>query len=368
MDKNIPARLFRGVLNLLMSKTIWFSLLAVIVAAATFVNYYLRNVIYITDGDSTAVTITDERDPMAILAAEEIATTENDLVRYVAPTSTSVGEVIVTRGYPVFVEVDGERIYQNWLGGTVSDLLEKSNVTLGAHDKITHSLDHELNPYDTVVITRVAYRSYDVKVVLPKPVTTKKSSLIKLGTTRVITPGSDGMRVDTYDEILEDGVVVETVLAKQVVTKEPVEELQLYGDGSAVSNFNYSAKYPLDSNGVPVKYEHVFRNQRATGYYRGGNAWGSNGMLCEAGTVAVRSNQIPFGTKLYIRTADGRFIYGYSYANDTGSGLVDGVIDVDLFYETYKESAWNEVRWVDIYVLEWGDGKYYKKQTPAPRR
>ena len=39
----------------------------------------------------------------------------------------------------------------------------------------------------------------------------------------------------------------------------------------------------------------------------------------------------------------------------TGSGLVDGLIDVDLFYDTYEESKLNSVRWVDIYILDYPD-------------
>ena len=34
-------------------------------------------------------------------------------------------------------------------------------------------------------------------------------------------------------------------------------------------------------------------------------------------------------------------------------------VDVDLFYETYRESALNSLRTVDIYVLEWGNGTLY---------
>ena len=67
---------------------------------------------------------------------------------------------------------------------------------------------------------------------------------------------------------------------------------------------------------------------------------------------AVRPEEIPYGSKLYIRSSSGSFIYGYAVANDTGSGLVDGLIDVDLFYDTYEESKLNSVRWVDIYILE----------------
>lgn len=352
MEKLSPGRLLRGALHLITSKTIWFSLLAIIFSASFFATAYLDNVIYIVDGDNTSVTVTTERDPMQILAKEEIVTTENDLITFHSPTENKVGQVVIERGYPVRVSVDGQTHTLNWFGGTVKDLLEEAKVTMGAHDKITQALDTTLAPYDDVAITRVAYRSYDVSVKLPKEVIKKSTSVIKYDTTRVITPGSDGTRVDTYDEILEDGVVVDTMLASSVVTKEPVQELMLVGDGSAISNFDFSDQFPLDENGVPVKYKEVKKNQRATGYWRGGNAWGASGRDCEAGTVAVRAAELPYGTKLYIRTPDGKFIYGYAIPNDTGTGLMQGVIDVDLFYETYAESALNSVRWVDIYVLE----------------
>ena len=54
------------------------------------------------------------------------------------------------------------------------------------------------------------------------------------------------------------------------------------------------------------------------------------------------------------------FVYGYCIANDTGSSLWEDVIDLDLFYESYLESALNGMRTVDIYVLEWGSGSVPK--------
>ena len=62
----------------------------------------------------------------------------------------------------------------------------------------------------------------------------------------------------------------------------------------------------------------------------------------------------------YIRSSDGSFVYGYALASDTG-GFISGEegVDVDLFYETYRESALNSLRTVDIYVLEWGNGTLY---------
>lgn len=352
MDKLTPGRLLSSVLHLAASKTLWLSVATVVVTAGIFASIYLGNVVYIIDGDNTSVTVTTERDPMEILAQEEILTGEHDLITYDAPDGAQVGQVVIQRGFPVRVTADGETKTLNWFGGDVEQLLETAQVELDAHDRMTHALDYELQAYDNVEITRIDYRSYDVSVKLPKEVVTRNTSLIRNGTTRVISPGSDGVRVDTYDEILENGVVVETVLSGSVITQEPVEELMLVGDGSPISNFDFSDQYPLDENGIPVNYKEVLTNQRATGYWRAGRPWGASGMYCEPGTVAVRAAEIPYGTKMYIRTPDGKFIYGYAIANDTGTGLMQRIIDVDLFYATYKESALNSVRWVDIYILE----------------
>ncbi|MCI8817452.1 MAG: hypothetical protein HFF15_11600 [Angelakisella sp.] len=137
---------------------------------------------------------------------------------------------------------------------------------------------------------------------------------------------------------------------------------QIRAQTAAISNLDWSDEFPLDQNGIPIGYKAVLREQRATGYSgMGRTVYGAGSRTsqaktgvyyCTAGTVAVRPEQIPYGTKLYIRTSGGNFIYGYAVANDTGTGLVDGVIDIDLFYDTYEESKLNSVRWVDIYILE----------------
>lgn len=162
---------------------------------------------------------------------------------------------------------------------------------------------------------------------------------------------------DDYNRMLE--------LFQQRYDEEPqvltaAMAAQIRAQTAAISNLDWSDEFPLDENGIPMEYKYVLKEQRATGYWRSGNVYGAGSRACQAktgvyyctaGTVAVRSDQIPYGTKLYIRTPGGGFIYGYAVANDTGSALVEGIIDVDLFYDTYQESKLNSVRWVDIYVL-----------------
>jgi len=74
-------------------------------------------------------------------------------------------------------------------------------------------------------------------------------------------------------------------------------------------------------------------------------------MVLEAGYVAVRADEIPYGTKMYITSPDNKFVYGYAIAADTGVGLMQNVIDIDLFYDTYIESCLNGRKYLNVYIL-----------------
>src|SRR5699024_12419521 len=89
---------------------------------------------------------------------------------------------------------------------------------------------------------------------------------------------------------------------------------------------------------------------KATGYYSC-TGRGASGLCLGYGTVAVDPDVIPYGTLLYITSTDGRFVYGYALATDTGIALQDGQILVDLFYETYAESVINGAINVNVYVV-----------------
>ena len=66
--------------------------------------------------------------------------------------------------------------------------------------------------------------------------------------------------------------------------------------------------------------------------------------------MAVDPKVIPLGTKMYIVSADGEYLYGYCVAEDTG-GAIQGNI-VDLFFNTYEECIQFGRRDVLIYILD----------------
>ena len=60
---------------------------------------------------------------------------------------------------------------------------------------------------------------------------------------------------------------------------------------------------------------------------------------------------IPYGSLLYITSTDGRFVYGYAIATDTGSAMQQGHALVDLFYDTFDEAYLSAVQSVNVYIL-----------------
>ena len=189
----------------------------------------------------------------------------------------------------------------------------------------------------------------------------KSSSLLRNGRSMLITEGTNGLAENTYEELWSGDTLVSRVLVSTKEVTAPRSALVIEGQrGAAISRLDWSDQYPLDANGIPVSYKKVKTGQKATGYSAGENSYGSSGGYCYYGTIAVNPKEYPYGTKLYIRSSDGSFVYGYALASDTG-GFISGEVgvDVDLFYETYRESALNSLRTVDIYVLEWGNGTLY---------
>ena len=138
-------------------------------------------------------------------------------------------------------------------------------------------------------------------------------------------------------------------------TEPALDQLVSAGSTITVHRVDYTDR--VETQAIPYDTEYVytslyFRNTgRATGYYSK-TGKGSSGLGLGYGTVAVDPDVIPYGTKLYITSTDGKFVYGYAVATDTGIAVQKGQILVDLFYETYAESVINGAIQVNVYVVD----------------
>ncbi|MBP0963652.1 MAG: G5 domain-containing protein [Oscillospiraceae bacterium] len=354
-------RAFFAACRYMLSRSFCYPLFLMAVTAVLTYTVMHTSAVTVTDGTNHFLAYTTSSQPAEVLSGMEL----RSVGRYDRVTDSGVPgyhQLNVERAFPTYLTVDGRtrRIMTNSV--TLDEMLAENHIVLGEHDRVDSSLRRMLQPGDKVTIQRVKQNLVQETNPIPYTVRHKSTSLLRNGRTRVLTDGRDGVEIKTYSETTVDGVLQDRELISTDIAQRPTEQDVLVGDGSAISNFDFSDQYPLDENGVPLKYEAVFHNQVATGYWAR-DPVGASRMRCEAGTAAVRSSQFPYGTKLYVRTADGGFIYGYTITNDTGVGLMQNIIDIDLYYESYLESALNGRRIVDIYVLE-----YSEKPTSGPVR
>ena len=107
-------------------------------------------------------------------------------------------------------------------------------------------------------------------------------------------------------------MVQEAELLGENIILKPTTQIHLVGGDVPVSPYDFG--YTIVNN-APTSYKSVITNAKATGYSAGGNARGASGNSLSAGHVAVNPNLIPYGSKLYITSADGSFVYGYAIAS-----------------------------------------------------
>ena len=187
--------------------------------------------------------------------------------------------------------------------------------------------------------------------VIEHEVINRETSLLAPGKTKLVQSGSDGKKTVTYEQRMVGREIRKKKVIDEQIHQQPVTEITLTGvEGKAVSPLDFGIE--LDENGVPTEYSKLLTNQVAAGYNVEGGARGASGQGLSAGYVAVHPGEIPYGTKMYITSADNSFVYGFAVAADTGVGLMNDVIDVDLYYDTFLESCLNGKRNVNIYILD----------------
>ena len=105
-----------------------------------------------------------------------------------------------------------------------------------------------------------------------------------------------------------------------------------------------------DHEGNVVAYKSLLSGS-ATAYTASPGAITSTGKVAQYGYVAVDPSIIPYGTRLYITSTDGSYVYGYAVAADTGGAMLSGKRLVDLYYNSVSECYQFGVRNVNVYIL-----------------
>lgn len=321
------------------------------------------------------VTITDSRGQQGrvITAAQDMealfrqtgVTPDGEQDEMLITEQVNGDEIHVLRAYTVPLTVDGNTVTVVVTGGTVADALQKAGVSVSKDDIVTPALNEPTTEGGAITVERVVYEDFTQAEVLPIETEYRYSSLFYRSQKyqQTMRTGSEGLAQVSYRNIYRDGKLIDTAETGRVVEVEMVPTLiKCYGAGAEISQF----QGPEIVDGKPAEgVAAVYTGKRATGYSASATAKGASGRRLTYGTVAVNPNIIPYGSLMYITSDDGNIVYGYAYAADTGTAMMQGVAFIDLYYETYDESVKNAVFNVSVYVLDRETAAKYKDTNDA---
>ena len=322
-----------------------------ILCCISYMTFNLLNIVTVQDKNSskTVVTLFSEQDKLLSLTGY---TPSEDSQVFYTMFPDRYANITITEGFDVPITVDGTTVNAHLHGGTVQNCLENAGVILGEHDYTEPSLNTPVSADTSIRVYRVEYRDNVYEEAIPFGTDYRANSLTYRFKRRqyVLKEGQQGLNLVTYRERYVDGEMESALVTKIETVRQPVNQVVLKYAPAPVSPLPAPAGVEIVNN-APTRYKKVISNVPATGY-SASRGKGASGLGLFYGSVAVNPAVIPYGSKLYITSPDGQFVYGFAVATDTGTALREGIIGVDLFYETYKEASLNWKNTVNIYIIE----------------
>ena len=230
-------------------------------------------------------------------------------------------------------------------GVTVKQALSSSRVKVGKYDVVNLSLKKKISADTKIAVDKVTYKKKTVKETLTFKQFTKKypdKSTKKLNK-------DEKVRVTKKYSVKYVNNAKNKSTLKKFTYKSIPTTIKYSSLKNVVSVLTPAKDFKLDKNGVPLNYSRKITGT-ASAYCCGTTT--ATGKSVKNGYVAVNPKQIPYGTKLFIRTPDGKQIYGYASAEDTGGFIYWGNTVADLYMSSYSDCVnWGR-RTVEIYVLD----------------
>lgn len=266
----------------------------------------------------------------------------------------------IKRASTVTVDADGSRKKIAVSGGTVRDALKKAGISVSKSDSVFPSLDSPAFGLSLIKVTRVRYRQRTEKEAIPYEVKTLIDPSLRPGEFKVISEGKNGEKKTVYLDKYVNGELDSSSVIRETVISKPQEKTVKAGaakydalsnyDGNSlpISELRTPESLKIGEDGAPLSYKKCIKG-KATAYT--GDPITATGTVPKPGSIAVDPNMIPYGSKCYVVSADGRYVYGYCIAEDTGGFVKMGNTTIDLFMNNEQMcDDWGNRR-VNIYIL-----------------
>lgn len=308
----------------------------------------------ITDGDQVTYYTSFATDPAEVLTEAGFELGEDDTYT-TQESSDGVAAINVQRKLPVTINDGGKTITAEALDENVAGLLSRLGIRVDEDDMVSHDMEDKVSGGMEITVTYHETVTETYTEAVPFEIRELSDNRLAKGERQILAEGADGEQLCTAQVTYVNGVEVNRTVLTTEVTQPAKEEMvavgtadesqditgELYiGDGVIVLEDGEVLTYDKTMDVVATAYSH---------YDAGCDMTTSTGTTVHWGTVAVDPRMIPYGTKMFIVTSSGDFVYGVSAAEDCGGSIKGN--RVDLYMPTKSQCFSFGKRNCTIYFL-----------------
>lgn len=301
---------------------------------------FAKNTYVISDGSQVTVHTTFETDPYNVLM--EVGVELDHIDTFTTETGSGVAEITVQRGRRLTIDLFGEELQVVSYDETVGQLLGRLALEMGDHACLSVPANAMTSEGMVIEVftTGIGTDTYTAEV--PFETVYQNTEYLPKGKEVILTKGVNGTMTCVDELTLVNGIEKDRVRISQEVTQAPVTQIVAVGTG----NGKPKSGAPLIGDGVIITPKGKVLNFGSVGVFEA-TAYmtmppytydtTATGTKVHVGTIAVDPTVIPYGTKMYIVSCDGKIVYGEGTAEDCGPAIKNDRIDV--FYHTFAECS-----------------------------
>ncbi len=351
MAKSV-SRVLRRKVFLIRLYIVLLSLILVLALLALISQAALAKTYVVTDGDRVVTYTAFTEDPQEVLTQLGLSLNQNDT--YTTQAVEGAAAITVRRAQKITVHYHGQTTLVTGFGETAGELLSRLGLEVTGEDVVSHGLEEETYDGMELRVDRPEILRQVYTAAIPHPVSRCSDPTLPAGTEAVLTPGSDGEMRCTAEITYLGGEEANRQVLTETVTRQPVAEIIAVGTGSAPA----VSEKPVIADGritLPTGEVLTYTRKdtvRATAYThtdRGCDTVTATGTRVHQGTAAVDPRFIPYGTRMFIVSSDGSYVYGIAAAEDCGGDIKGD--RMDLYLPTHAQCTAFGRRVCTVYFL-----------------
>ena len=351
MAKSV-SRVLRRKVFLIRLYIVLLSLILVLALLALISQAALAKTYVVTDGDRVVTYTTFASEPETVLEQLGLSLNQNDT--YTTQAVEGAAAITVCRAQKITVHYHGQTTLVTSFGETAGELLSRLGLDVTGEDVVSHGLEEETYDGMELRVDRPEILRQIYTAAIPHPVSRCSDPTLPVGTEAVLTPGTDGEMRCTAEITYLGGQEASRQVLSETVTRQPVAEIIAVGTGSAPA----VSEKPVIADGritLPTGEVLTYTRKdtvRATAYThtdRGCDTVTATGTRVHRGTAAVDPRFIPYGTRMFIVSSDGSYVYGIAAAEDCGGDIKGD--RMDLYLPTHAQCTAFGRRVCTVYFL-----------------